>query len=196
MKECPVCGETRPRSEFPLRKGGADGLRRECRKCKNAADRARYASTPREVLQAKRRDYYERNREAVKVRVRKYMAGHREEKRAYDRQRNLELAEENRRRVREWRLANPGHVKERARFDARARRARKARQFVEHVAPLVVLERADGVCGICGADVDPFDFHVDHIVPLALGGEHSYLNAQAAHPHCNVRKGARLQEAA
>lgn len=63
--------------------------------------------------------------------------------------------------------------------------------FVEYVHPLVVLELHDGMCGICGDDVDPSDFHVDHIEPLAKGGEHSYLNTQPAHPRCNMSKGAR-----
>lgn len=53
---------------------------------------------------------------------------------------------------------------------------------------LVVLEMDDRVCGICGEDVDPFDFHVDHIIPLAEGGEHSYANVQVAHPSCNTSK--------
>jgi hypothetical protein len=73
------------------------------------------------------------------------------------------------------------------------RRARKHDAFVEDVDRLVVL---DGACGICGHDVDPLDFHVDHIVPLARGGEHSYANTQAAHPLCNHRKNVRLVEAA
>jgi 5-methylcytosine-specific restriction endonuclease McrA len=32
--------------------------------------------------------------------------------------------------------------------------------------------------------------HIDHVIPLARGGEHSYANAQAAHGPCNMRKGA------
>jgi 5-methylcytosine-specific restriction endonuclease McrA len=71
------------------------------------------------------------------------------------------------------------------------RRASVAGTFVHS---LVVLERADGVCGICGHDVDPFAFHVDHVVPLARGGEHNYSNVQPAHPLCNQRKSARLPE--
>jgi 5-methylcytosine-specific restriction endonuclease McrA len=33
-------------------------------------------------------------------------------------------------------------------------------------------------------------FHVDHKVPLARGGEHSYENVQPAHPFCNGSKGS------
>jgi 5-methylcytosine-specific restriction endonuclease McrA len=74
----------------------------------------------------------------------------------------------------------------------RGRVARQYRAYVEDVHPLVVLERDDGVCGICGEDVDPQNYHVDHIVPLAKGGEHSYRNTQAAHPACNMKKWANV----
>ena len=62
----------------------------------------------------------------------------------------------------------------------------------EFIHPLVVLERDDGVCGICGGDVDPFDFHVDHIIPLSRGGSHTFDNVQASHPLCNARKASKL----
>jgi 5-methylcytosine-specific restriction endonuclease McrA len=70
----------------------------------------------------------------------------------------------------------------------RRRRGRKSDVHVEDVEPLVVLEMHDGVCGLCGGDVDPLRFDVDHIIPIARGGEHSYANTQPAHPSCNYSK--------
>lgn len=110
-------------------------------------------------------------------------------------------------RQRKWRKANPERVKrniaawnaanpERLATYPQTRRARKLDGFIEEVRSLVVLERDDGVCGICGGDVDPFNFHVDHIIPLSLGGEHSYANVQTAHPLCNQTKGNRMPEEA
>jgi 5-methylcytosine-specific restriction endonuclease McrA len=71
------------------------------------------------------------------------------------------------------------------------RRARKLNAFVEDVDPTVLFERDEGLCGICGKPVDLTIAHVDHAIPLARGGEHSYANTQLAHPHCNLSKGAR-----
>lgn len=65
----------------------------------------------------------------------------------------------------------------------RASRKRKALRKTRYV-----LEMDDGICGICGSDVDPFDFHVDHVIPMSRGGEHGYANTQVAHPLCNKRK--------
>lgn len=79
---------------------------------------------------------------------------------------------------------------DRGRTNRAKRRALQREAWIEHVEPLVLLERDDGVCGICGEDVDPMRYDVDHIVPLALGGEHSYANTQPAHVGCNRSKQA------
>lgn len=76
-----------------------------------------------------------------------------------------------------------------ARASEAARRARKRNQFVEPVDPQIVWERDEGVCGLCGKPADYADWHMDHVVPLARGGEHSYANTQVSHPACNLEKG-------
>ena len=84
-------------------------------------------------------------------------------------------------------------MRARRRTAAISRRGRKMRAFVEVVKPEVVFVRSLRICGICKEYVlDNDKWHVDHIVPLALGGEHSYRNTQLAHAICNQRKGARL----
>jgi 5-methylcytosine-specific restriction endonuclease McrA len=102
-------------------------------------------------------------------------------------------------RHREWRLANPDYyernlerMRHNGRVKAAARRARQRAVPNERIDPTIVFERSFGMCGICGKAVDVTDFHVDHIIPLALGGSHVYENVQAAHPVCNARKGARI----
>lgn len=102
-----------------------------------------------------------------------------------------EYVEKRRRHAREYnarqREERPEHVRMLKRKHHGTRRARKLDQFVEEVDPLVVFERDSGVCGICQEKIDG-DFHVDHIIPLSKGGEHSYANVQAAHPRCNCIK--------
>jgi 5-methylcytosine-specific restriction endonuclease McrA len=90
--------------------------------------------------------------------------------------------------MREWGRAHPEsrieHVEN--------RRARMQAVFVEYVRRDEVFRRDKGQCGICGAMVDPADWHLDHILPVSRGGEHSYANVQVTHPDCNRAKGARL----
>lgn len=81
----------------------------------------------------------------------------------------------------------------------RRRRARKRKaQRVETVDALVVYRRDKWVCQLCGEKLDreakvPDSLAptVDHIVPLARGGDHTYANTQAAHFICNAKKGDR-----
>ena len=53
-----------------------------------------------------------------------------------------------------------------------------------------VIARANGRCEICG---EPFEgeIHVDHVVPVARFGATTDDNLRAAHPMCNLSKGAR-----
>jgi hypothetical protein len=80
-----------------------------------------------------------------------------------------------------------------------ARRARKRGATVERVDALNVFERDNWMCGICDEPVDPILRHpdrmsvsLDHVVPLSLGGEHSYANTRCSHWICNVRRGNRV----
>lgn len=52
-------------------------------------------------------------------------------------------------------------------------------------------------CHLCGADIDydaashlePLSFTIDHIIPLAKGGDDTLENLAAAHRKCNRAKG-------
>ncbi len=92
-----------------------------------------------------------------------------------------------------WNKEHPERMRTLKRKGELNRRARKRDQFVENINPQIVFERDQGICGICK---DPVigKFHVDHIIPLAKGGLHTYSNVQTAHPTCNERKGPKLQE--
>ncbi len=87
-----------------------------------------------------------------------------------------------------WLAANP----DKARNYRAARRAREMEAFVEEVDRVVVWERDGGICHICQQHADVTSWHLDHVVPLAKGGKHSYANVAVSHPSCNQSKGAKL----
>ena len=97
--------------------------------------------------------------------------------------------------VKEWRAKNPDKVKS----QRYARRVREKEAHVEHVSIDVLIRRDRGKCMLCG---DPVNLtaergtrrapSIDHVVPLSLGGEHSYENCQLAHIECNSKKGNRI----
>ena len=83
--------------------------------------------------------------------------------------------------------------------DAR-RRIKMAEATIEVFDPIEIFERDEWICGICEEPVDtalvfphPMSKSLDHIQPIALGGDHSRANTQLAHLGCNIRKGARVE---
>lgn len=173
-KRCSKCGETKALEAFSPRGDGQgrDGRASHCKACRSS-DRTAYYWANKEA----RQEYVKANLHLFREQTRRRRA-------------NPEVRAQVNASARDARRGNPDYLAK-ARLQVTRRMALKLAQFVEDVDPLVVLERHDGVCGICGGDVDPFAFHVDHIVPLSKGGEHSYANTQAAHPVCNMRKGAK-----
>lgn len=71
----------------------------------------------------------------------------------------------------------------------------------KHLAKLMRarLARSKPACHICGEPIDyqlphtePRSFVVDHVVPLAKGGDDAPSNFKAAHRDCNSKKRARI----
>lgn len=61
-----------------------------------------------------------------------------------------------------------------------------------------VFERDGWICQLCGDPIDreaewpdPYSPSLDHVVPLARGGAHTYDNVQCTHLRCNLSKGDR-----
>jgi 5-methylcytosine-specific restriction endonuclease McrA len=79
------------------------------------------------------------------------------------------------------------------RTEISARRAILKGATVEKIDRGQVYLRDNGICGICNLPVPLHEVTLDHIIPLARGGEHSYRNIQLAHRSCNSSKGSKLQ---
>lgn len=55
-----------------------------------------------------------------------------------------------------------------------------------------LLQDAGFRCFYCGASAPDVELHIDHVRPLALGGENESWNLVVACRSCNIGKGARL----
>lgn len=85
------------------------------------------------------------------------------------------------------------------------RRQRIVENTLENVSLEELYKRDAGACHICGGQCRYDDYTVvgdvfiagnyypsiDHIIPLAKGGEHSYDNVRLAHRICNARRGTK-----
>lgn len=87
-----------------------------------------------------------------------------------------------------------------------ARRMRIKKNNIDNVSLEELYKRDGGICHICGKQCRYEDYTVvneifiagnyypsiDHIIPLAKGGEHSYENVKLAHRICNTKRGAKM----
>lgn len=99
------------------------------------------------------------------------------------------------RRLRELGRMKPEPWDERRKANWKKRLAAKKATEIETVVYLEVFERDGWTCGICSDPVDPelkwpdpMSVSLDHVVPLAKGGSHTYANVQCAHLRCNLQK--------
>jgi 5-methylcytosine-specific restriction endonuclease McrA len=87
----------------------------------------------------------------------------------------------------------------RRRIGGKVRRARLRQVEHERVSSTKVFERDGWLCHICGrktlkdkrGKIHDRAPHLDHIVPLSLGGPHTYANTACACMKCNLTKGSR-----
>lgn len=160
--ECGVCGEN-----FIYPKKGGERLycSESCVQTAKRDVRERWEARNQEKADAIRKRYKRDNRDKVSA----YSAWHRENNR------NLYASY------------------------AASRRAKLRGLFVNGVDKDVLLDRDGWTCHICKGEIPkgldwrhPLFPHIEHIVPLSKGGEHSYENTAPAHASCNLQKGNML----
>lgn len=110
----------------------------------------------------------------------------------------------NRENVNRWHASHPDRVKA---IMARWRRNNKhrlreydQRRFAIRRGALLagisirrseIWERDGGKCHICRRACDPLRWHLDHLVPVSRGGQHTPDNVAVSHPKCNQSRGSR-----
>lgn len=143
-----------------------------------AIDKEKIVKGWRKAQAAYMKEYRAKNKERLAAYSKSWLANHPGKKTAY---------------MNKWRAENRDRHLVKALKDATRRRARKVNVFVEDVDRDIVFARDKGKCGICNKKIDPAaPFDIDHVIPLSLGGKHSYANVQISHPVCNRRKGNRV----
>lgn len=87
--------------------------------------------------------------------------------------------------VRKYRAKNPDKMREWSRKRKSLKIGRLPRGTVNRL-----IRNQRGKCAICATLLNGA-YHVDHIMPLHLGGSHEPKNLQILCPSCNVRKWAK-----
>jgi len=109
------------------------------------------------------------------------------------RKRSKRWAEKNAERFREirreWVKNNPEKAKELA--HNRRSRMKNAEGSFSASDITRIFSSQEGRCAGCKSPIDGSNYHVDHIMPLALGGSNWPSNIQILCPPCNLSKGAK-----
>ncbi|MBR8124734.1 HNH endonuclease [Burkholderia multivorans] len=198
MKTCKRCGIEKDESLFRREKRNKDGLDGTCRACTNARSvawneqnrekrKAHYEKNRTRLLEEKSA-YYIKNSESIKRKRVAHRLENAERLREYQRHYSSENSEQIVERVRLWRSMNPG----RKLVHNQNRRARKKRNGGELSADIVnrLMSLQRGKCACCHCQLNESGRHLDHIMPLILGGENSDRNVQLLCPTCNTQKHA------
>lgn len=176
-KACNTCFAVKPLSAYNQDKAKPDGRCGRCRPCDREAASA-WATVNAERKQERMREYRRANADRIAEYKREYYRANAERER-----------ERAREHQREHRQTDTGRAVNRAK-KARRRARKLGAECDGHTWQdlLAAFEDADLFrCAYCDA---PWE-HVDHVMPLALGGGEVVGNLVPACAPCNLSKGAR-----
>lgn len=203
MKHCTKCGTTKSTTEFSKFARAIDGLHSHCKACASAYG-AKWRAANQEKKKALDAAWAAANPEKRKAAVARWNAANPGKKKANDAAYYAANAENAKVANAKWRAANLVLVRaykakwaaanpESRRIVAQNRRARKLENGGKLskglAAKLFKLQRGKCACG-CKQPLGD-NYHLDHIMPLALGGTNTNDNMQLLRSECNYKKGAK-----
>lgn len=186
--KCKPCARERKKNWYAA---NADGCRKRSQKYRelNPDYYYKYYQANLKKERERNRKYREENPEKGADRVRKWAEAN--PKRVYDIQRKHYEANRDKllERSRKWKSANTDKVN----VDTHNRRARIKGSGGKLSTDIIqtLLTKQNNKCVCCGADLMQTGYHLDHIMPLALGGMNDDINVQLLTPKCNLSKGAK-----
>lgn len=209
MKTCAACNTEKPLSEFykdprPARK--SCDYRGSCKPCVNKQGKKWYEANKdkrkisvdrwdnenKESIAERKKLYYLANRDEISEKTRKYRASHPEKMRLRFKKYYENNKEKHRASVKSWGDRNPDSLRA---FSQKRRCAEKNAEGSFSASDIQrIFEVQFGMCTGCG---DPLEssggnkYHVDHVMPISLGGSNWPSNLQLLCPRCNHSKNAK-----
>ena len=205
-KVCKQCGGDKCIPEFKTDSRLKSGVASICKACDSDNKRKKYAKNP-ENMRMSSAAYRKKNIETVRIKekersARRYAEDprkHAEFTKAWrdankekSESKSREWKQKNRDKVaryeRTWRERNPDSVRVKTHNRRAKKRENGGRLSIGLSELLFKAQKGKCACG-CRRPLGD-DYHMDHIVPIALGGANSDENIQLLRAGCNLEKGA------
>lgn len=214
MKTCSKCDVCKELTEFNACQKSPDGKKIVCRSCQSESRKAYYQKNKEKenamfseyyaanlaAMRARALDWHFENRErsiqkskdwkaANPERVKEYREAHK----ARDAETRKVWAKENKDRALEYRREYSKKNPDKLRAYVRNRRAKIKGNGGTHsdadILRIRLLQK--NKCACCKTDLAQSGHHVDHVIPLAMGGSNDSNNLQLMCPACNQTKAAK-----
>jgi 5-methylcytosine-specific restriction endonuclease McrA len=162
-----------------------------CKTC--GVDSERYADGRCKACTLRRhKEWVSKNRDLVNATSRKWSISNSAQKRAT----NAEYREAKRDEINEkrrlQRQADPSLERRKSATRRALKRKNGGELSKDIVQRLLIVQK--GLCACCASPLGGF-FHLDHVVPLSLGGKNDDANVQLLLPKCNLQKHKSTPEA-
>ena len=187
MKACTKCRIEKSNANFSKWANSKDGLQSRCKACQSE-----YRKCNAEEIAKKKREYVMANLEKILEYQREYKKANSEILAARQREYYKSNIERIAAATREYNKANP--EKRAAHKRNRKAKVRNAEGGHNGSDILSIFNGQRGLCANCKTKLlksGAKKYHVDHIMPIALGGSNWPENLQCLCPSCNLSKGAK-----
>jgi|TARA_R100000501_G_C2604416_1_gene100617 5-methylcytosine-specific restriction endonuclease McrA len=174
-----------------LRKAKYAAKYRACNKEKIAKRNADYYAKNKESCAKRSAEYYAKNKESYAKRSAEYHIKHRTKLL----QRHAEYRAKNKKKISKYFsqysktlvgiISNKRKCSKRRALQREASGSFSAKEF------LALIDACNHRCPACGKQLETKEFTVDHIIPLARGGDNNIQNIQPLCMPCNARKGTK-----
>lgn len=203
MKNCPKCSEIKLDAEFYKNERMRDGLSSLCKSCIKGNSAKWSAENPEKrrvyhtVWYLKNKDknkestakWRAKNPDKYKANNAKFYADNKEKRREYNAKWREANPEKVKAKVAAWQAANP-EARRIIRNNRRASKLDNGGKLSKGLSEkLFKLQRGKCACG-CKQPLGD-NYHLDHIMPLALGGANVDSNIQLLRQRCNLQKHAK-----
>lgn len=209
MKVCASCNTEKPFSEFhkdPRSSRKTDEYRGSCKLCVNKKNREWYEANKeqrslsiekwgienKEKVAARKISYYLENKDAYARRAERYRIEKPEVMLERSRKYYRENKATHRESVKAWGKRNPDALRAMSHKRRCAERNAEGSFAASDIQKL--FESQFGMCTGCGNPLESSGdkkYHVDHVMPIALGGSNWPSNLQLLCPRCNLTKNAK-----